>query len=139
MVLTPVAPFDGLGEPGEPGAPEVAVPGLNAANTAPQLVLAPNDAAAAADPAVGCTRSSTASFALGVAGTASRSVKPVPAVTLAGSAVMMTPISRSPLAVVAALPLVGAALVPWAAAVTSSELVVATPEYSRMARRSVPD
>ena len=50
--------------------------------------------------------------------------------------VTTTPKSRSPAAVVATVPLFGAALVPCAAAVTSREFAEAMPEYSSIAKRS---
>ncbi len=51
----------------------------------------------------------------------------------------MAPSSRSSLAVVVAFPLFGDVLVPWAEAVTSKGFVVATPEYSRIAKRNVAE
>jgi len=51
----------------------------------------------------------------------------------------MPPNNNSPLAVVVALPLFAEVLDPCAAAVTSRELEVATPEYSRIAKRSVAE
>ena len=70
-------------------------------------------------------------------GTRSSRVYPLPALTLAGFAVTIAPNSKSPLVVVLALALFGAALVPCAATATSSEFAVATPAYSRIANRSV--
>jgi hypothetical protein len=46
------------------------------------------------------------------------------------------PSSKSPLTAVVVLPLLAAVPVPAAAAVASRELDVATPEYSRMAKRN---
>jgi hypothetical protein len=63
---------------------------------------------------------------------------PLPAVKLAGFAVKMALSSNSLLPVVAAFPLLGDALVPCPVAVTSSELAVAIPEYSRIANLNVP-
>ena len=53
--------------------------------------------------------------------------------------VATAPNNKSPFAVVVAFPLFGDALVPVAAAVTSREFEVATPEYSRMAVRMGPE
>jgi len=47
--------------------------------------------------------------------------------------------NNSPFAVVTAFALLGDALVPCAVAIASSELAVATPEYSRMDNRKVPE
>ena len=53
--------------------------------------------------------------------------------------VKIAPSSKSPLAVVVPFPLFGDALAPCAVAVVSSEFAVATPEYSRMAKRRIPE
>jgi hypothetical protein len=74
---------------------------------------------------------------LGAAGTRSSTVNPVPAVYVAALLVMTAPKSRSPAAVLATVPLFGAALVPCATAVTSSEFARATPEYSSITKRNV--
>ena len=59
---------------------------------------------------------------------------------LVGFPVKIAPSSRSPLAVVVKFPLFGDALIPCAvAAVPSIEFASATPEYSRMANRNVPE
>lgn len=55
------------------------------------------------------------------------------------SAVEAVPNSKSPFAVVVAFPLLTAVLTFVAAAVTSSEFAVATPEYSEMAKRRGPE
>ena len=52
---------------------------------------------------------------------------------------MTPPISKSPFNVVVAFPLFGDVLFPCAVAVTSSEFEVATPEYSRIANRKIPE
>src|SRR5437879_4478876 len=51
----------------------------------------------------------------------------------------MSPHSKSPWLVVVAFPLLGVELVPCAAAAPSREFAVATPEYSNMAKRRVPE
>src|SRR5215469_12193021 len=79
------------------------------------------------------------SFVLGGAGTESRSVYPVPAVNATLSAVPTEASSKSPLTVVVALPLFGAVLVAVATTATSREFDVATPEYSKMAKRKGPE
>jgi len=50
-----------------------------------------------------------------------------------------SPSNNSPLPVVVALPLFGDVLVAVAEAVTSREFEVATPEYSRISKRSGPE
>ena len=55
------------------------------------------------------------------------------------SAVATSPNSKSPFVVVVRLPLLGAVPVVVAAAIASSEFEVATPEYSRMAKRKGPE
>jgi len=66
-------------------------------------------------------------------------VKPLPAVNVAGLPVIMAPSSKSPFAKVVVFIVLGDALFPCATAVVSSEFASATPEYSRMAKRSVPE
>jgi hypothetical protein len=63
-------------------------------------------------------------------------LNPAPAVYVEGSAVTIALTTRSPLELVVAFPLLGDVLTPcpWAAA--SNELLVATPEYSRIETRS---
>ena len=56
---------------------------------------------------------------------------------VSASAVMIAPSSKSPFAVVVTLPLFGLALFPCVTATPSSEPDVATPEYSKIANRSV--
>src|SRR5882762_11879000 len=113
--------------------------GRNAAMAAAQAWPEPSVAVAAIGPAAVCLRSSTASFALDPAGTRSSTVNPAPPVYVAGSDVASTPRIRSPLAVVVIVGLAKDALVPSIElGVPSSELVVATPEYSKIANRSVP-
>jgi hypothetical protein len=51
----------------------------------------------------------------------------------------MAPKSQSPLDVVVELPVLGEGPFPCAMAVTSREFDVATPEYSRIAKRSGPE
>ena len=64
-------------------------------------------------------------------------VKPFCAVKTAMFLVITADSKRSPLAVVVKLPLFGDALLPSAVAgVPSRELLVATPEYSKMIKRS---
>ena len=58
---------------------------------------------------------------------------------VAGFVVATAPNNKSPFAVVVALPLFGELLLAVAAAVTSRELEVASPEYSRIAKRSGPE
>jgi len=65
--------------------------------------------------------------------------KPEPAVKVAALLVITSPNNNSPFTVVVAFPLFGETLVPVAEAVTSSEFAVASPEYSRMANRNVPE
>lgn len=55
------------------------------------------------------------------------------------SAVDTSASSKSPFAIVVRLPLLGEVLVVVAAATASSELEVATPEYSRRAKRNGPE
>ena len=112
--------------------------GRNAARAAPQVSELFSVPLADTGPAVARIRSSTTSFVLGATGTRSWMTYPLPAVNVLGSAVERTPITRSPLAVVVTVPVPGALLVPCAVAVTSREFAVATPEYSRIAKRSVP-
>ena len=53
--------------------------------------------------------------------------------------VAIVPNNKSPFAVVVKLPLFGEVLTPWAAAAASNEFEVATPEYSRAAKRRGPE
>src|SRR5258705_242399 len=111
-------------------------PVLNAAKATDQTSEAAKAAVAATGPATVWLWSSLISLE----DTRSLIVKLVPAVKLAELAVAIAPSSRSPLAVVVTLPLFGDVLMPCAAAgIPSSEFVRATPEYSRMAKRSVPE
>ena len=136
---------------GVPGGPEVGLrplmvgpapapppADLNAAMAAPQLSEEAKDAVAETGPASAWSPSSTITFAFGSAGAVASIENPLPAVKVAGFAVRMVPKTRSPFAVVAALPLLGAALTPSAAAELSSEFAVAIPEYSKIAKRKVP-
>jgi len=66
-------------------------------------------------------------------------VYPLPAVKLAGLVVATAPSNKSPFEVVATVPLFGEDPVPSPMAVTSRELDVATPEYSRIAKRNGPE
>src|SRR5215467_14526129 len=75
----------------------------------------------------------------GAAGTKSLIVYPVPAVNAVLSAVPTEPSSKSPLTVVVALPLFGAVLVAVATTAASREFDVATPEYSKIAKRNGPE
>jgi hypothetical protein len=120
------------------GEPPPALPGLKAARITPQLSGAPSVAPADIVPAAVCMRSSAISLALGAAGTLPSMTNPFPAVKLAGFAVKMALNNNSPFPVVAAFALLGDALVPCPVAVTSSELAVAIPEYSRIANLNVP-
>ena len=110
----------------------------NAAATAAHACPAEIVAVAAVAPVADNCWSSTASFVFGATGTRSSIVKPEPPVNVAVSAVDSNPRIRSPL--VAGIDgLASVALLPSAAAgVPSSELVVATPAYSKIANRSVP-
>ena len=66
-------------------------------------------------------------------------VKPLPAVNAFVFLVTMVASNKSPFAVVVRFPVLGVALFPCAVAgVPSSELLVATPEYSKIAKRKVP-
>jgi hypothetical protein len=120
------------------GGPPPVLPGLKAAKTAPQLSGAPRVAPADTVPATVCIRSSAMSLVFGGAGTLASMANPLPAVKVAGFAVKMALSNNSPFHVVAAFALFGDALVPCPAAVISSELAVAIPEYSRIANLSVP-
>ena len=55
------------------------------------------------------------------------------------SAVPTAPSNKSPLTVVVAFPLLGEVLVAVATTAASSEFEVATPEYSKMAKRNGPE
>jgi len=79
------------------------------------------------------------SLVFGSAGTKSLTMKPAPPVKVVLSAVATSPSSKSPLVVVVRLPLFGEVLVVDAAIITSREFDVATPEYSRMAKRNGPE
>ncbi len=76
-------------------------------------------------------------FVLGAAGTRSSMAYPLPAVNVTPDAVATSPKIRSPPTVVVVGPLFSVVPEPWAAEVTSMELDVAMPEYSRMAKRKV--
>src|SRR5882672_1167013 len=113
--------------------------GRNAATAAAQAWPDVSVAVAAIGPGEVCFRSSTASFAVDPAGTRSSTVNPAPPVYVAASAVAKTPRIRSPVAVVVIGGLAKDALVPSIeVGVPSSEPDVATPEYSKIANRSVP-
>jgi hypothetical protein len=77
------------------------------------------------------------SFALELPGTASLMVYPAPGVNTAGLEVVIKPSNRSPPKTLPGVPLLAALLTPCEVAVASSEFAKATPEYSRMANRSV--
>jgi hypothetical protein len=101
----------------------------------------PDESVAVAEMGPGdvCLRSSTLSLELGAAGTCSCSVNPLPAVNVAAFEVERTPRIKSPPEVVVMVGLARDALVPSAmAGVPSSDDVTATPEYSKIANRSVP-
>jgi len=115
-----------------------ALPGLKAAKTTPQLSGAPRIAPADTVAAAVCIRSSAMSLVFGGAGTFASMANPLPAVKLAAFAVKMALSNSSPFPVVTAFALFGDALVPCPAAVTSSELAVAIPEYSRIENLNVP-
>ena len=112
---------------------------MKVARTAPQGSDAPREAVAAAVPAAACIWSSAISFVLGSLGTNALIWTPFGAVKVSTSAVATAPSNRSPLAVVVAFPLLGDVLVPCADAVTSSEFAVATPVYSKIAKRNEPE
>jgi hypothetical protein len=120
------------------GGPSPVLPGLKAAKTTPQLSGAPRVAPADTVPAAVCIQSSAISLVFGAAGTLPSMANPLPAVKVAGFADKMALSNNSPFHVVAAFALFGDALVPCPAAVTSSELAVAIPEYSRIANLNVP-
>jgi hypothetical protein len=113
-------------------------PPLNAAKTAPQLSDAPSKACAESVPATVFICCSTSSFVPGSRGTLSVVENPLPAVKLAELAVEIAPSNKSP-PDIGAFPLFGDTPFPCAIASTSSEFVVATPEYSTIAIRIVPD
>lgn len=73
-------------------------------------------------------------FVFGYAGTRSSVANPPPAVKLAPLTVEMAPNNKSPLFVVLTFPLLGEVPVPCAVVPVSSELDVATPEYSKIAK-----
>jgi hypothetical protein len=110
---------------------------LNAASKAPPLSEMDSVALTEAPPAAAWTASSAINFVLGDAGTRSSSVYPLPAVKVTPEAVVTSPKIRSPPTVVVAVPLFRVVPEPWAAEVTSRELEVVSPEYSRMAKRKV--
>src|SRR5216684_400201 len=112
---------------------------LKAARPAPQLSDAPRVALAEICPALAWNKSSEISLVFGGAGIDSSIVYPLPAVKIAGLPIMIAPNNKSPFAVVVRFPLLGFALVPCCAAIPSSEFDVATPEYSKIAKRIVPD
>jgi hypothetical protein len=113
-------------------------PPLNAAKTAPQLSGAPSEACAESVAATAFICCSASSFVPGSRGTFSTVENPLPAAKLAELAVEIAPSNKSPPDVVA-FPLFGDTPFPWAIAITSSEFVAATPEYSTIAKRIVPD
>ena len=104
---------------------------------APQVELTASDAPTDTDPTVASVRSSAMSLVFGSTGTHSSMVKPGPAVKLEAFAVDTRPSTRSPAALVVIGPTDGATFVPCAVAAASSEPDFATPEYSRIAKRSV--
>jgi hypothetical protein len=116
-----------------------ATPPLKAAKTAPQVSDAPSVACADSVPANVSICCSTNSFVPGLPGTLSMVENPLPAETLAELAVEIAPNNKSPLDDVVAFPLFGDVPFPWAILITSSELAAATPEYSTIAIRIVPD
>jgi hypothetical protein len=65
--------------------------------------------------------------------------KPLPAVYVSESAVIIAPSSNSPFITVATLPLFGLTLFPCVTAAASNEPEVATPEYSKIANRMVAE
>ena len=109
-----------------------------AATMAPQLFETLNVALAATGPAAACCWSSTVSLVFGATGTRSSIAYPLPATTVAGSADEVSPMTRSPFAVVVAFPLFADVPLPCAAAAASSEFAPAMPAYSSKAKRSVP-
>jgi hypothetical protein len=139
VTCVPTAPDAGLTLviPGVVPPPPLA--GLNAAMAAPQMSEVFNVPLAETGPAAVWTRSSTANFVLGAAGTRSPMTYPLPAVNVLGLAVDRRPITRSPLVVVVADAVVGVLLLPCPVAVTSREFPDATPEYSRIANLRVPE
>ena len=116
-----------------------ALPGLKAAKVTPQLSGAARTAPADTVPAAICIRSSAISLVFGAAGTLPSMANPFPAVKLAELADEAAPSNKSPLEVVVAFPLFGDTPFPWATANTSREFVAATPEYSTIAMRMVPE
>jgi hypothetical protein len=120
------------------GEPPPPVPALKAAKATPQLSGAPRVAPADTVPAVVCIRSSAISLVFGAAGILPSMANPFPAVKLAELADETAPSNKSPLDVVA-FPLFGDTPFPWAITNTSREFVAATPEYSTIAMRMVPE
>jgi hypothetical protein len=90
-------------------------------------------------PDVVCICCSANSFVAGSSGTLATAENPLPAVKLAGLAVEIAPSNKSPLEDVVALPLFGDTPFPWAMEITSKEFAAATPEYSTIAKRIVPE
>jgi hypothetical protein len=131
----PTGPDVGLKEETYGGSVPLAA--LKAARRAPPLSefdsVAPTDTA----PAATWTASSVINFVFGAAGTRSSMLYPLPAVKVRPSAVVTSPRIKSPPTVVVAGPLFSVVPEPCAAAVTSMEFDAATPEYSRIANRSV--
>jgi hypothetical protein len=111
---------------------------LKAAKATPQLSGTPRNAPADTVPAAVCIWSSTISFVFGSAGTLASTANPLPAVKLAGFPLKMALNNNSSFHVVTAFALLGDALVPCPVAVTSSELLVAIPEYSRIENLNEP-
>jgi hypothetical protein len=118
--------------------PPPTVPARNDARAAPQISEVFNVPFADMGAAAVSMRSSTANLVFGAAGTRSWMTYPLPAVNVLAFAVERRPSTRSPLAAGVALDAAGALLVPCAIALTFREFAVATPEYSRMAKRNVP-
>ena len=113
--------------------------GRKAPSVAPHTSDVPNVAVADTVPAAAWIWSSIISFVFGAPGTRSSTLYPLPAVTLAGFAIEIAANSKSPLLVVVAFPLLAETPFPCAPAVPSSEFAVATPEYSAIAKRRVPE
>jgi len=118
--------------------PAPALPALKAARATPHLSDPPRNAPADTVPAAVCIRSSAISLVFGSAGTLPSMANPLPAVKLAEFPVEMALNNNSPFDAVTAFALFGEALVPCPVAVTSSELPVAIPEYSRIENLNVP-
>ena len=99
FVLIPEDPSGGLGDVGAPGG-ATSNAGLNAAIITLHVSALPSEAVPTAGPRADCTPSSTASLDVMGVGTLMRSVYPEPAVTVAGFAVIIPAINKSPLVVV---------------------------------------